>query len=487
MTDITLRSFDIFDTLLARRCVEPHAIFRAVEAKAGHPGFAEMRIRAEAQLHAKGEYDLDDVYGAMAAGFGLSAAAAGRLRALELDEEFANLIPIRRHVAEVRPGDLLISDMYLPRDFLARAVAEKCGLHFNPIYLSSHGKSGGRAWEVLTRSLRIAEHLGDNLHADIEMSGRFGVPGRHTATAALTAGEVQVRDMGFAELALVMREARLGLWDEDEGLMSLGLAQIEANVPLLFLSALLLIEVAMRRGWRRLLFSARDCFMFYSLCDRLIRRLGLDLKATYFFTSRLSRVAPSPAYLAYFDSLCGGEPSAVVDICGTGWSLARLFEAAGRPQTPMFLLNIVVNPQLDATYRTIDGAGGRPVIHFVTRGGDSNVIEALNTTDHRMVADVVEAGGVFIPVFADMQAQPRYDAQVRFSHQAFALALAACEHIPDSRLFHWLSTVRARHVEQAFRAMEGFAGQVQDIVNQQLAENGPVAERLREKTAPRPD
>ena len=72
----TLRSFDIFDTIVARRCVHPHNIFRAVEARAGQPGFAEARVQAEATLYRAGEYTLDDIYGLLQTSFGLSAVTA---------------------------------------------------------------------------------------------------------------------------------------------------------------------------------------------------------------------------------------------------------------------------------------------------------------------------------------------------------------------------------------------------------------------------
>jgi hypothetical protein len=38
-----INSFDIFDTLVARRCVLPDEIFRLVERRTGYSGFAEVR------------------------------------------------------------------------------------------------------------------------------------------------------------------------------------------------------------------------------------------------------------------------------------------------------------------------------------------------------------------------------------------------------------------------------------------------------------
>jgi hypothetical protein len=479
MTRVQLRSFDIFDTLLARRCVNPREIFRAVEAAAGHAGFTEMRVRAEAAVHARGEYDLDAIYAEMMAQGLLGEPAATRLKAAELAEEYDNLIPIRQHIREVMPGDLLISDMYLPRPFVERLVRDRCGLHFNPLYLSSHGKRSGRAWEDLTKILSISEHLGDNLHSDIAMSERFGVKARHTDVSKPTPAEVLIAQLGFQDLALATREARLALWSDDPQELALGRAQIGLNFPLLYCCALLLMDLALRRGWKTLLFSSRDCFMLFTLFQHLAERMDVGIEAKYFFTSRLARVTSSISYMRYFDSLCGDKETAVVDICGTGWSLTRLFEAAGRPATHMFFLNLVLNPALAMDYRSIGATQAEPKPTYLTQGGNNDALEALNATDHRMVSDVIEANGVFIPVFRDVPTSPDYDRLVRFSHSAFMLALRAASKISVPQLLNIRSKVRMEHVVRLYQAMSSAGGVVSQIAAQQISENGPVLELLR--------
>lgn len=486
MTRAALRSFDIFDTLVARRCVDPHNVFRIIEGRTGQPGFADMRVKAEAALHAKGDYDLDAIYRAMAEGYGLSQAAAEHLKARELEVEFENLIPIREHIVEVEPGDLLISDMYLPRRFIERVARERCGLHFNPIYLSSHGKSGGRAWREITARFEVTLHTGDNRHSDIEMCARHGVKARHTQVAQASRIEIQIADLGYRELAFSLRAARLALWSDEADKLALGRAQIAVNFPVVFLSVLILIELAVRKGWRRLLFSSRDCFMMFQLAERLIGRMGLDLRCSYFFTSRLARVDPSADYLRYFESLCvEGEP-VVVDICGTGWSLTRLFEAAGRPDTEIFFINLVVNPKLAEAYRSIGGTQRDPRVNVLTQGGHSSALEAFNATDHRMVASVVEVDGVFVPVFADLRTPPRYDEMVRFSAHAFGLALEASDQIPVDELFRWLTLAKPAHVGALYQQMQGLAAAAAPIFNQQSAENGPVTSLLFAKAQSKP-
>lgn len=482
----TLRSFDIFDTIVARRCVHPHNIFRAVEARAGQPGFAEARVQAEATLYRAGEYTLDDIYGLLQTSFGLSAVTAKYLQSIELSEEFDNFIPIRKHIVEVRPGDLLICDMYLPLDFIKRVVQRKCGLYFNPIYLSAHGKSSGSAWTLLTGLADIEEHTGDNAHSDVDMANRHGVKGRRSVVSNMTPHEILVETLGFGKLAHATRAARLALWSSDPEKQRLAETQIGVNFSTLFLTCLLLVNLAIHKGWKRILFSSRDCFNLYALFERVAERVGLDIEAEYFFTSRVARTAPSPAYLNYFNQLCGSGPVGVVDICGTGWSLTRLFEAAGRPETEMFFVHRIDDPALMNAYRKIAAIGREPNITSLVSTGNNVIFEALNATDHPMVSDVLEANGTFIPTYLDIKTTPRYDELVRWSAEAFSTAAASTDLIDTQEILRWLSVVRVEHVARLYQAMSQQLEAVSGIVSQMLTENGPAMAMLSDRVASAP-
>ncbi|HEY3234379.1 MAG TPA: hypothetical protein VGJ84_06665 [Polyangiaceae bacterium] len=45
-----VNSFDVFDTLLARRCVEPRLLFLHLEARAGLPGLAAGKKRGRSSF-----------------------------------------------------------------------------------------------------------------------------------------------------------------------------------------------------------------------------------------------------------------------------------------------------------------------------------------------------------------------------------------------------------------------------------------------------
>jgi hypothetical protein len=49
-----IRGFDVFDTLIARRSVEPRRVLCRLEQRAGLPGLAAARLAADARLGARG-------------------------------------------------------------------------------------------------------------------------------------------------------------------------------------------------------------------------------------------------------------------------------------------------------------------------------------------------------------------------------------------------------------------------------------------------
>jgi predicted HAD superfamily hydrolase len=118
MTKVAVKSFDICDTLVARRCVHPYNIFYFVERRSSHQGFTTMRVLAERKISDQ-DYDLQAIYRAMRTLFNIDSERLAVLMQMELEEEFANLIPICENCLLVSPGDLLVSDMYLPTSFFA--------------------------------------------------------------------------------------------------------------------------------------------------------------------------------------------------------------------------------------------------------------------------------------------------------------------------------------------------------------------------------
>ena len=274
MNDIKRNSHDIFDTLLARQCIEASEIFKRVEAKSGHAGFATNRSLAERKAAERGDYGFDDIYEVLAKDFFFDDVISSHFKALELQEEFDNLFPISKNVQLVKPGDLLISDMYLPKSFIQRLVEKKCGLYFNPIILSSSGKASGKAWEKISNRICVDTHRGDNRHSDIAMPLRFGITGDHTIEWTPSKEEKMLSGMGYRRLAELIREARLTSFTGNVERDRLTIAQIEANFPMQFLTALHLLKLARHESINNFLFSSRDCFGLFKVFSALTEIIG---------------------------------------------------------------------------------------------------------------------------------------------------------------------------------------------------------------------
>ena len=121
-----MRTFDIFDTLIARRCVTPEAIFQIVEKEMGLTGFTRVRRQAEKAI-SRGEYTLNDIY-AEVVRMGFCSFEVGKaLENAEIATEIDQVIGIRENLDKVSDGDILITDMYLPRPVI-EALLAKVGL-----------------------------------------------------------------------------------------------------------------------------------------------------------------------------------------------------------------------------------------------------------------------------------------------------------------------------------------------------------------------
>jgi hypothetical protein len=404
-------SFDIFDTLLARRCVEPKNVFHELEQRVRLHGFAEQRIRAE-RMVASGPYTLDDIYAVFHTHFGMEAEVVDYLKQMEIALEVENAIPIRENLDAVENGDVLITDMYLPRDAIMKLL-DKIGLRKQVgLIISSSGKHSGQIWPGVHASLALEQHVGDNMHSDVRSPLDAGLFAEHLTTSNLSSHEQFLRNEGFEQLARVVREVRLtqlhsGLGREK---VSQRLLQINNNIPILVLTSVVLKLLSKKTGVGKILFSSRDCYYFSRIFNALSDKAGWNVPSEYFYTSRLTRISPSESYLRYFKGIADGQ-SLVVDLCGTGWSLGELYRRAGfMPQT--FLLHDLKNkPDLIATYDKLRKGDQIPTIALVSDASINNgCLEMANYVDSGMAIDVKDVPGCLsmLPVFE----YPNYPASV---------------------------------------------------------------------------
>jgi hypothetical protein len=319
-----IQSFDVFDTLVARRCFNPLAVFSKVEGKIGIAGFATRRHHVEMSIFGRRPYGLDDIYDMLVAEGSLTERQAKVAKLVELDEEWETLLPIRQVIAFVNADDIIISDMYLPRSFIEKVLREKCGLQ-NKLYLSNYGKHHRTIWPGIKEEYKLRAHFGDNPHADISSPAAFGIPGNLVTISKWDKTEEILHSAGLAPYAHAIRELRLQTFHRDVAVRNALFGQISLNIPLMILGAFWLRHLAADYGADKIMTASRDCNLFYELlsCDHFVRQ-GMP-PASYVRISRTLCYSATEEYEAYLRSHFGRK-TLLVDFVGTGRSLNHIVD-----------------------------------------------------------------------------------------------------------------------------------------------------------------
>ena len=179
-------SFDIFDTLLLRPYLKPHDLWRDLEAREGAVGFAKAREEADGRSYeiarqAGNEPTLDAVY----ARIPQWGAMKERELALEHAVLTANpeMVSVWNKAGESGKRRVIISDMYLPGDFLQKVLREKGIDGWDGFYVSSDcqkKKRTGDLFQLMLSEMGIKGeqvfHIGDHPLADVEKANGKDIP-----------------------------------------------------------------------------------------------------------------------------------------------------------------------------------------------------------------------------------------------------------------------------------------------------------------------
>jgi len=313
-------SFDIFDTIVARRVRQPTDIFSLMEHTASYPGFAQLRQTAQDRSN----QTFTDIYAQFQQITQCSDADRDRLAALEIQTEIDNLYLIQRIANMVKEGDLLVSDMYHTEETL-RHMLEAVGFHTNvDLFVSPSGKASGQAWAQLRTQYTILHHYGDNAHSDVHMAQQYGIPATHVTVSSYTPAE-DVLHSASASFAAQIRALRLsnpyavGSWQGD-----LFDEQIDHNLPFLMYVSHRIAVMARERQVRRLFFTTRDCCLLQKVFACMHPS---EFEIVTFQASRLAYDNASDDYVRYVESSRVLEDdSMVVDLYASFRSLQAFFQ-----------------------------------------------------------------------------------------------------------------------------------------------------------------
>ncbi|MDP2793040.1 MAG: hypothetical protein Q8O25_02995 [Sulfurisoma sp.] len=401
----TVQSFDLFDTLVARRCVGPHEIFAEVGAAHGKRDFVAARIAAEQRCFAAGIFDLDAIY-AMLVHLGYCTVEdAERLRQSEINAEFDNAIPIVENLMQVQDFDIIVSDMYLSERIL-RSLLQHVGLR-RPVHLfvSNDGKARDRVWAELGCRWLLTRHMGDNPHSDFHLPRSHGIPVSHYTGATINATERYLADLGWQTTARLVRELRLRNPYPAGSLENSAWNHFTAlNLPLLILATCILVDERRSRGLEKILLVGRDCHWLAELAVHLYPGEPIG----HIPVSRQALKNDTPGALACWASSHLAK-SLVADLVSTGHSWLDFHRRTTVPLN-LFTLLYIDNYQYAAfdpadIFRT-DGFTLSFAITASTTTPQSRGLEVFNTAPHGTPLGIDVLGGHCAPRYSSHHELP---------------------------------------------------------------------------------
>lgn len=323
-----LYSFDIFDTLIQRKAHLPKSIFLKIQEKLINTGmnfpdyikrcFVSVRMDAEAdareyykKLQDVGyvdrlEISLDEIYEWMGNVYHLTREQIEILKNLELEAEFEDCIPYAENIEIVKSllekdeKVILLSDMYLPKEFIRRMLgkADKL-LETLPLYLSSdvgYQKSTKRLFLYAFKDLEYDYgqwiHYGDNLHADKKMPGQLGIKTiNHKVTGFNEYEKYLAESINSYDAyltAAMMARFRENCDKETQTIFTYEYASLYF-VP--YIGSV--IKDALKRKIKCLYFISRDGYHLKRIADAIIEDREYPIKTKYIYGSRKAWRIPS--------------------------------------------------------------------------------------------------------------------------------------------------------------------------------------------------
>ncbi len=207
LNDVDLVSFDLFDTLVSRPARRPDAVLKLVEHRIATeegrpvPLFAERRAaenRVRARRYHRGDVNLSEIYGELAASGTIPRDLVARAHALEKQIDFGALRPRPEVIAVLKAAHergkrvVLMTDTYYEEADI-RAILRGIGVAdlFAEIYVSNAvgaRKDRGDLWHHVEEAEAVPRarwlHVGDNEHSDIQAACDRRIPYLHVAHPA---------------------------------------------------------------------------------------------------------------------------------------------------------------------------------------------------------------------------------------------------------------------------------------------------------------
>lgn len=311
-----MQTFDVFDTLLARKVLNPRGIFILMQFHIRNKmdmwelpvyyvdHFQDFRIEAEkecrnhARYHGKEEISIQQIYDVLAYMLGISENVKCKLMELEIQFEIENSLPIAKNIDKLKRAMqyddvVLISDMYLPTCVIKKMLVN-ADIIFEEIPLMvscEYGKTkaSGRLFEIFLRQYKVDpanwKHYGDNFVNDGTVVSSFGGEFEIYLPKELYAPGILNSISGFHRPEFeIMAGAIKHIWDEKKSeAFQVG---VKWASPVLFGYALWMVKQSVRQKIDHLFFIMRDGYILKKMVDIIIEKFDIHLSTHDLFGSR---------------------------------------------------------------------------------------------------------------------------------------------------------------------------------------------------------
>lgn len=295
-------SFDIFDTLIVRPFSKPRDLFMMLDAEFDMLGFANVRQKAELTVREQAEkkkgnreITIDDIYEEIERRTGINKEKGKGIELkLEYDLCEANPYMLRLFQLLKCAGKtiILVSDMYLPSNFLNKML-KKCGYSgYEEIFVSCEHNSNKysgtlyrNVFNKVGKDLKYI-HIGDNYKADIEKAKKEGMDTFYYKGCNDIGNIYRASQYGMQEL---IGSAYSGLVNVA---LHNGLNKFSVYYEYGYLYGGLYVygfcqwihRYAIQHQLDKVLFFARDGYIYKAVYDKLFT----DIPSEYVFYSRIS-------------------------------------------------------------------------------------------------------------------------------------------------------------------------------------------------------
>lgn len=373
-----MRSFDVFDTLIARRYIHHETIWQKMGKEIDLPNFYSQRSQCNYGT-------FSDIYEQMVQRGFIDRGIKHQLMELEIRYEQDAVIPINETMGLVNHGDLLVSDMYLSPPDILRLI-RAAGLDKQvTIHASLADKQHGTFWKAMRGHLNVEYHIGDNGHADIALAVQEGFKVVHYVKSSPTLIEKELIDKGMVELAMLVREVRLR--NHEPAAEEIFTVANQMNLPWLFVCCELLHR---KRPNKKPVFLGRDCQLMYKIFNSYFN------EASYYLPFSRKAALKNPENAVTYIKAHIPQDYVLVDISSTG----RTWNIIG--QHHVFNIEIVHYDQRDEiptpkNFTSLHQENAKGAL--TNKKGTNLLLEVFNCANHGMLDHIEMVNGLPIAQF----------------------------------------------------------------------------------------